>query len=339
MAGIATARTIDIHAHAVLEETMGAAGRFGPELGADAEGKPWFRVGDYRLLGVKYRGSPFMEPDLRIKRMDAAGIDFQVLSPNPLTYFHFIDAKEAIAFCRRHNDALAALVRRYPQRLGGLAALPIQEPAASVDELERGVTELGLWGAYIGTSSPRPVESADFDPLYEKFIALDVPLFLHPAPAGIDGPAGDRNLKGFDLDLVIGFAAQETIAVARLIFGGVLERHPKLDICISHGGGTVAFMAGRLAQAGRMRPWAPAWTKPDGAFEQTLRRLWYDAHVHDPRALEMLIGVVGKDRMVFGTNFAGWDQPENVAHVPHAAELADNARRLLRRTARGAPGR
>ena len=70
MAGIATARTIDIHAHAVLADTMGAAGRFGPEMGMDAEGKPWFRVGDYKLLGVKYKGSPFMDVDLRVKRMD-----------------------------------------------------------------------------------------------------------------------------------------------------------------------------------------------------------------------------------------------------------------------------
>jgi aminocarboxymuconate-semialdehyde decarboxylase len=333
MTGIATAQTIDIHAHAVLEETMGAAGRFGPELTVAEDGRPLFRVGDYKLHGVRYRGSPFMDPDLRIKRMDAAGIDFQVLSPNPLTYFHFIPAKEAIAFCRRHNDVLAALVRRYPGRLAGFAALPIQDPIAAKDELARAVQDLGMWGGYIGTDSPRPIDSTDFDPLYETCVKLNVPLFVHPGPAGIDGPPGDSNLKGYDLDIVIGFAAQELIAVARLIFGGVLERHPKLDICVSHGGGTLAFMAGRLAQAGRMRPWAPPWTKPDGAFEQALRRLWYDAHVHDPRALDLLLRVVGKDRLVFGTNFAGWDQPENLDHAPIARELTDNARRLLRKSA------
>ena len=70
MAGIATARSIDIHAHAVLEETMGAAGRFGPELTVAEDGRPLFRVGDYKLHGVRYRGSPFMDPDLRIKRME-----------------------------------------------------------------------------------------------------------------------------------------------------------------------------------------------------------------------------------------------------------------------------
>ena len=330
MAGIATARTIDIHAHAVLAETFGTAGRFGPELSADAEGKPWFRIGDYKLHGVRYAGSPFMDLDVRLQRMDRAGIDFQVLSPNPLTYFHFIPAPEAIAFCRRHNDVLAQKVKLHANRLAGFAALPIQEPKAACEELERAVTELGLWAPYIGTDTNRPLHDPAFDPLYETCVRLDVPLFLHPAPSGIDGPSGDPNLRRFDLDLVIGFAAQETIAVATLIFGGVLERHPKLDVCISHGGGTIAFMAGRLAQAGIKRPWAPGWTRSDGDFEAALHRLWYDAHVHDPRALELLTRVVGAERMVFGTNFAGWDQPEQIDPSPLALQMADNARRLLR---------
>ena len=95
--------TIDVHAHAVLDETMGAAGSHGPEL--TAESPPRFRAGDYELIGVKYRGSAFMDPELRLQAMDTAGIDYQVLSPNPLTYFHFIDANDAQNFCRVHNDA------------------------------------------------------------------------------------------------------------------------------------------------------------------------------------------------------------------------------------------
>lgn len=330
MAGIATARTIDLHAHAVLEETFGTAGRFGPELGADADGRPWFRVGDYVLNGVRYRGSPFMDPEVRLARMDEAGIDFQVLSPNPLTYFHFIPAPEAIAFCTRHNDVLAGLVRRHAERFGGLAALPMQDPQAACEELRRAVGELGLWGAYVGTDLPLPLDAPAFDALYATCVELDVPLFIHPAPAGIDGPPGDPALKRFDLDLVTGFAAQETLAVATLIFGGVLERHPRLDICISHGGGNVAFLAGRLAAAGRQRPWSPAWTRSDGGFEAALKRFWFDAHMPDARALAMLEALVGRERLVYGTNFAGWDQPARVEASAFAAALAQNARRLLR---------
>ena len=114
---IDSARTIDVHAHVVLEESLGAAGRHGPELTMASDGRPLFRVGGYCLHGVRYRGSPFMDPQLRIAAMDRAGIDFQVLSPNPLTYFHYIDAAAAAAYCRRHNDALADLVRRYAQSI------------------------------------------------------------------------------------------------------------------------------------------------------------------------------------------------------------------------------
>lgn len=329
MTGIKTARSIDIHAHAVLEETMGAAGVHGPELTTDPEGRALFRVGGYKLVGVPYRGSAFMDPDVRIAAMDKAGIDFQVVSPNPLTYFHFIPPAEAIQFCRRHNDVLAALVRRYPERLAGFAALPMQDPAAAREELIRATRDLGLLGAYVGTEFGIPLDSPALDPLYETFVSLDVPLFLHPAPAGIDGPAGDPALNRFDLNLVAGFAAQETLAVATLIFGGVIDRHPKLDICISHGAGAVPFLVGRLALAGLKRPWAPESLRHDGAFEEHLARFWFDIHVNDDRALDYLISIVGQDHLVLGTNFAGWDQ-HGVHHKKGLERMADNARRLLR---------
>ena len=114
---IKLAKSIDVHAHAVLDESMGAAGEHGPEL-TETEGQPsLFRVGGYELHGVKYRDSAFMDVDIRIERMAEAGIDFQILSPNPLTYFHFIDASSAISFCRRHNDVLVDLVNLHPEKL------------------------------------------------------------------------------------------------------------------------------------------------------------------------------------------------------------------------------
>lgn len=329
--GIAAAKTIDIHAHVVLEQSMGTAGRFGPEVGADEAGKPWFRIGDYYLHGVKYRGSPFMEVDLRLDRMIEAGIEFQVLSPNPLTYFHHIDRAEAIAFCRRHNDVLAELTTRYPHALGGLAALPMQDPDAACEELERSVWQLGLWGACVGTDFPgRALHHADYDALYRQFTSLDVPLFFHPAPAGIDGPPGDPNLKQFDLDIISGFSSQETLAVANLFFGGVLERHPTLDVCVSHGGGAIALLAGRVQQAALKRPWAPEWVRQEGSFDRFLRKLWLDTHLPDERSLAVLIDLVGTDRLVFGTNFAGWDQPAHIEVAEIDLLCAGNARRLLR---------
>jgi aminocarboxymuconate-semialdehyde decarboxylase len=331
MAGIETAATIDVHAHVRLNSTTGAAGRHGPEFGEDKDGTPWYRVGNYKLIGVKHKASPFTDPVLRIKRMDDDGIDFQVLSPSPLTYFHHIGSADAITFCQSHNNACAEIVRQYPHRLGGLASLPMQDPLAACDELRRAVKELGFWGAATGTEFAEPLHSEALDPLYETFVELDVPLFLHPAPSGIDGPPGDPNLKRFDLDVVIGFAAQESIAVATLIFGGVLDRHPNLDIWISHGGGGIPMLAARLAQAARKRPWATESIKKDGAFEEALTHFWYDAHVTAPSALSLLQTWAGNDRIVYGTNFAGWDQPEHGGHGDIDPLWADNARRLLRK--------
>lgn len=324
---LANADTIDVHAHAVLEATMGAAGSYGPELGY--EEKPRFRVGDYELHGVRYRGSPFMDVDLRLAAMDRAGIDFQVLSPNPLTYFHFIEAAAAQRFCRVHNDALAAALTGHGDRLLATAAVPMQDIGFAIEETTCAVRDLGMAGPYIGTDFPFMLDDPALDRFYETLVALDVPLFIHPAPAGIDGPPGDPRLRRYDLDIIVGFAAQETVAVCTLIYGGVLERHPSLDIAISHGGGATGYLYGRMASAARKRPWARAELREDGAFESLLQRLWFDIHLHADDSVDLLSRHVNADRLLFGTNFAGWDQhPGDLRDA--ARPYADNARRLLR---------
>lgn len=321
------AETIDVHAHAVLEATMGAAGEYGPELGREAA--PRFRVGTWELHGVKYRGGPFMDVDLRLAAMDAAGLDFQVLSPNPLTYFHFIPPEQARTYCRLHNDALAGLVKPHHNRLAAFASVPMQDVGFAIEETQRAVQDLGMLGPYIGTDFGRALDDPAMDAFYAALVAMDVPLFIHPAPAGIDGPAGDSNLRKYDLDIIVGFTAQETIAVCRLIFGGVLNRHPKLDVCLSHGGGATGYVFGRMAKAAKKRPWAGEELRADGAFEALVDRLWFDIHVHADDSLELLKSHVNQDHLVFGTNFAGWDQqPGNIREEARA--YTDNARRLLR---------
>ena len=332
--GLSEAKVVDLHAHIVLEKTIGAAGDYGPFMGSNPDGSPFFQVGkSYRLNGVKYVGSPFMDVGVRLRRMAERGIDFQVVSPNPLTYLHFIPVEQAVQFCRVHNDALTAVVQQHPQQLAGLAALPLQSPAEAARELRRAVTELGLVGASFGSDAPHTLDDAAMDVLYAEAVRLNVPLFIHPGPAGIDGPAGDSALKRFELDIIAGFAAQETLAVATLIDGGVLDRHPCLDICLSHGGGGTALLVGRMAKGARKRPWSPAALRPEGAFEQRLKRLWFDTHVDHPQIVSLLTAVVGGDHLVYGTNFAGWDEPDTDnsqgANVI-APELAVNARSLLR---------
>jgi len=320
---------IDVHAHTVLPGVMGCAGHYGPELGVGPEGRTRFRVGDYVLDGVDYRGTPFMDVDARLRMNDHLGIELQVLSPNPITYFHHIEADIATGFCRWHNDELAALVDAHPDRLGGFAQLPMQDIDAAAAELRRAVKDLGLLGAYIGTDFGTDFDDERLDPLWATAVELDVPVFIHPAPWGIDGPLRDVRIRKYDLDLSLGFLFEETLAVACLIYGGVLQRHPALDICVSHGGGAAAFMLGRLEHQGRTRPWA---RQNPVHFAEGLGRLWFDNHVHDDDSLALLTRKVGADRLVVGTNLAGWDAPTERAQIPFVEAYDANARRLLRLT-------
>lgn len=326
---------IDIHAHVVLEQALGAAGPYGPELdeGDEATGRPpSYRAGGYLLSGVRYCGTAFMDPDVRVASMDALGIDLQVLSPNPLTFFHHIETDLAVAFGRSHNDGMAALVARHPTRLRGLAQLPMQDPHQAASELRRAVTELGLLGAYVGTDVGEGLDDPAYDVVYETCCDLDVPLFLHPSPGGIDAPRRDERLARFDADLWLGFAYEETLAVAALVLGGVLARHPGLDVCLSHGGGATSMLAERMIHAARTRPWADAALRADGTAEALLARLWWDAHVGGPRALRALLGAFGDHHVVAGTNLAGWDQSDDPSwgDTALAATIDANARRLLR---------
>ena len=304
-----SASVIDTHAHVVLEETEKSAGALGPEMLFDGQ-TPVYRIGDYHLKGVNYKNTAFMDPKIRIEKMDVANIDLQVLTPNPLTYFHYSEKDLSINFSKKHNDSLSYHIKYAPSRLVGMANLPLQDPSASVDELHRAIEDLNLCGAAIGTSSIYQLDDPIYDSLYDVFESFEVPLFIHPAPSGIDRPIIDDSLKRYELDLMIGFSFQETIAVANLIYGGVLERHPNLNVCVSHGGGMLPFVAGRLIKACKKRPWIPERLKVDGAFESEMKKIWYDSHVHSKEALELLIKVVGDDKIVYGTNFAGWDQPD-----------------------------
>lgn len=330
---MSASEVIDVHAHAVLESSFGAAGAAGPELGTAADGSPFYRVGDYVLRGVRYAGTPFMDVQVRLARMDAAGIDRQLLSPNPLTYFHDLPVPAAVAYCRRHNDGLAAVVAQHPDRFLGAAQLPVQSMSAAITELDRAVNDLGLVAPYISTDPCRPLDDPAMDDLYEAAVSLDVPVFVHPTSVGRHGAPDDERLRRFDLDLLFGFGYDETLAVAALVFGGVLERHPQLDVCVSHGGGAIAYVAGRFSRAVTSgRPWVPSWLS-DRGFDPLLRRLWLDTHVHSEQSLSLLVAVVGTDRLVFGTNFAGWDDSGTHA-VSEVGDLmptlSRNARRLLR---------
>jgi aminocarboxymuconate-semialdehyde decarboxylase len=325
---------IDLHGHIVLEGSMGTAGWCGPTIGSHPDGTPFFQVGNYRLDGVAYRGSLFIETDLRLAAMDEQGISVQALSPNPLTYLHFIDAALAIDFCQAHNDNLAATVRRHPDRFVGLAALPMQDIEAACRELRRAVAELGLLGGYIGTDFGTFLDAPEMDPLYSLCVELDVPLFIHPTQSGIDGPLRDPRVRRWDLDLVLEYGFEELLAVSTLVFGGVTERFPTLDICLSHGGGFTSMAMGKLRKLAERRKAAPEWIHEPGAFDRALGRLWFDCHVTGGNEFAFALQQLGTAHLVYGTNFGGWDKgtgPDVAALRPTLNSNAVDLMRLGRR--------
>lgn len=325
---------IDLHAHVVLLDALRGLDDdvVRSDDGVPGIRPPSFRVGDYTLHGISYRDTPFSDVQLRLRAMDDAGVSFQVVSPNPLTYLTDLDAERAAEFARRHNDELAGLVARAPDRLGGLAQLPTQDPEFAAAELVRAVEDLGLLGAAISTDPGPALDDRITDVLWSTAVELDVPVLLHPAPSGVAGTSRDERLGRFDAELWLGFAYEEALAVATIVLGGVLDRHPDLDLCVSHGGGATSWIAERLEHAAMTRPWAEDHLREEGAISDQLRRLWWDAHVGGPRALAALVATVGVDRLVGGTNLAGWDEDTDPTHgdASLAATLDANARRLLR---------
>ena len=310
---------IDLHAHVVLEESFGAAGEYGPEL-SSGEKVQDFRVGDY-IMRVPYRGSVFMDAQKRIEAMDALGIDLQLLSPNPLSFFGHINAEDALEFARASNDAMVKHIDPFKERLLGAASVPLQDPELACEEVERAVTDLGLIAAYVGTDYGFSLDDPKLDVFYETVVNLDIPLLIHPATNnGIRG-AADERLSRFGLDLILGYAYEETIAVASLVLGGVMQRHPKLDVCVSHGGGAIAFLKQRFESMA-------TFLGAESTFAEDLKLLWFDSHLEEGPAHDLVVSTVGSDRMVFGTNFGGWDTPTVVTDFDRG--LTANAIQLLR---------
>ena len=142
---------------------------------------PTFRVGDYAMKPLSYDGTVFTDLSLRLAELDRLQIDLQVLSPNPLTFLHGIEAPIAADFCQQHNTLMAAVVAEAPDRLVGLAALPMQDVPAACDVLERAVGELGLKGAMIGTDFRQGFACHSLDPLYQNLSTLTCHSSFTPA--------------------------------------------------------------------------------------------------------------------------------------------------------------
>jgi 2,3-dihydroxybenzoate decarboxylase len=277
--------------------------------------------------------------DLRIKEMDAAGVDVQVLSHGAPSA-QKLPAATATAITRAVNDRLAAQIAANPKRFAGFAALPTSDVKGAADELERAVTRLGFKGAMIhGTANGEYLDDKKFWPIFERAEALDVPIYLHPALP--DPRITDIYLKDYvkDFPLVVrpawGYTIDTATQAIRLVLSGLFEKHPKLKIILGHFGETLPFLLWRI-DSSLKRP-----GQKSLEFRQIFtNNFWLttSGFFSDP-ALLCCVMEMGVDRLLFAIDwpFVIDNRPavEWLSRIPLSGEdkikiASGNARRLLK---------
>jgi aminocarboxymuconate-semialdehyde decarboxylase len=291
-------KTIDVHAHILDEDTMRLIAKEAPALGLglkpiDAD----FAV--FEIGGAAYKPFPRGAWDIerRLADMAAAEVDAQVISNTPQTFLYQIDGALNATVAAIQNDQIAKRVKDHPGRFYGLATLPMQAPEKAAAELERAMTSLGLKGAQIGSNvNNRNLDDPAFEPVWAAANALKALIMVHPTQVA----AADR-LKSYYLTNLIGNPLDTTIAVASLVFGGVVARYPAIKFFFVHGGGFAPWQAGRFAHGWQVRPEPKVTLKqPPGA---ALATLYYDTILHAQPQLECLVGLVGASRVALGSDY------------------------------------
>lgn len=286
-------RTIDVHAHCLFPEAADILGVPRPSL-----------LGQVRNASQLYLGV-----EERFAAMDAQKVDLEVLSINPFWYDKPRD--QAAAVVKLHNEKMAELCARHPDRFAGFASLTLQDPALAVQELETAVRRQGLKGAAIGTHvNGEEFPEPKFHPVWQKAEELGAVLFIHP-PAG--APTSGRFRGNGWLANTIGNPLDTTIALSHLIFQGTLDRFPGLKIIAAHGGGYLPSYADRsdhacLVNPGGCDPSIQLKKKPS----EYLRQIWFDSLVFSAEAIRHLQAQVGAGQLVMGSD---WPFPWQMAPV------------------------
>ena len=290
---------IDMHAHILAEDTIEILRRETPSVAPQlseitAEGAR------LEVAGVHQNPFPRGAWDLerRLADMARCGFDMQVLAVCPQTLMYDQEPALALTVAQIQNEQIAALCRAMPERFLGLATAPMQAPERAAEELRRAVRELGLRGVMIGSSiNGTNLDDPALEPFWQAAADTGAFVLIHP----IKPTAGERT-KGYYLKNLIGNPLETTIAAASLVFGGVLERHPSLKICLSHGGGFAPYQFGRFIHGWRERPEARLHlgeTSPAASLD----RLLYDTILHHPEPLAYLVSMAGPGRVMLGSDY------------------------------------
>jgi aminocarboxymuconate-semialdehyde decarboxylase len=320
-----SATAIDIHAHFYpsdfLKLVAAEGGRFGVTCRETANG-PVVDVGPLHAGPI---AAKFIDLDLRLGAMDEQRVAIQALSlTQPMVYW--ADDTISRRLSASFNDALVAANEHSPQRFFGLAMLPMQYPREALLELDRVAAAPGIRGIYMGTAiGDMPLSDPSLFAVFERIESLGLPVFLHPLKViGME----DR-LSEYFLANLLGNPFDTAAAAAHLMFGGVLDRFPALQIVLPHAGGALPYLAGRLAHGWRVRPECAH--LPRSPLEY-LKRFHYDTIAHSDAALKFLIDLVGAERVLLGSDYCfdmGYDQPVRV--IEAHPDLDDVGRDLISR--------
>ncbi|MDV7353749.1 amidohydrolase family protein [Rhodococcus oxybenzonivorans] len=292
-----------------------------PSSGAIAEGWPvvvdkGHHVEIYqRDKLVRILNSSAWDPAVRLEDMDRAGVEAQVVMPTPFTFLYDADPDIAIHYAQAQNNALADLVAEGRGRFYGLGTLPLQDPASAATEARRVRTTLGMQGVEIGTHAHRYLlHDPELDPVFRTLDDLDAAVFVHPWQ-----PVEPRRSSHNGLAFGLGRPVETELAVGSLVFGGVLDRHPGLRICLAHGGAGVPALRGRLHNGWQRQP-AQSRT-PTEDPRSVVKRFWVDGLTYDPDVLALAEDTFGPDHLVVGSDypFAAQERPIGAAFAAAAA--------------------
>jgi aminocarboxymuconate-semialdehyde decarboxylase len=323
---------IDIHAHwfprkwVELLEKEGS--RHGVKAGRNERGQVVLDVPQYRQTFQ----DQYIDLPTRLKMMDDARVDVHALSlTSPMVYW--APAEFGARLAQVYNDSLAEAHREYPNRFLGLAALPMQAPELAVKEVDRASKLPGIRGVYMGTHiMGKNLDEEELKPVFARCEQLGLAVFLHPL-----NPLGRDRMSKYHLRNLIGNPTENAIAAASLIFGGVMDAFPKLDVVLPHSGGSMPALIGRWDHGASVRAELTHMTKPPSSY---LRRFHYDTITHSDSILTNLIEQVGADRVVMGSDCPAdmsYTQPvkvverlEKVSSGDRNKILGENAARLLK---------
>lgn len=290
---------VDVHAHCVPERALAEldrdAVRYGFEVG-EGGARQGLAVAGKDPLGR-------IRPDLvdlpgRLAAMDAMGVDVQVLSPWIDLTAYGLAAEPGTRYARMLNEQLAELAGAHPTRFRAVGTVPLQSPAAAAAELRHAVTELGMVGVEIATTvAGRDLDDPDLEPFWSAAAELRCLVLLHPC-ASLAG----RGVSRYFLGNLVGNPAESTVAVGHLVFGGVLERHPGLQICVVHGGGFAPYQLGRWDH-GYDRNARGAAVNLTRRPSEWVRQMYFDTVLHSPERIRTLVDVVGVSRVVLGSDY------------------------------------